>query len=180
MPEGTRVGVRLVRIMLVSTDLDAGPFAAQIVQSRVESRAVVEGVSTEGTMPVDGIIAHADIAYQVGRGAVHRLGEIADDIPIGFVFDADGIAIGGTRMPGLVGFAYHLGHLSVAGADHIMCRHLSVAVLEPADAAGIRALGIVDYHSAHLFGTFLEVARRCRNPDGAGIIGFFGDRNPFA
>ena len=121
--------------MLVPLDLDASPFAAEVVEADVEAKTNVERVAVVGALPVDGILARANTPYQVGGRLVHLLREEAPDVAVSLMLDADGVAVGRAGVPSLVPFAHHLGHLTVSRTYDIMRRNLRIAILEPTDAA---------------------------------------------
>ena len=167
------VGVALVGIVLMAANLGACLFAAEVVEAVIEASAVVQSVAIESAMPVDGLVTRADVAHQVGGRLIHRLGEKLPDVAVGFVLNANGIAVGGAGMPSLVGLAHHLRDLSVNGADDIMRRDLCFTILEPADAARVGAFGVMNDHRAHRFGAWLPIAFGSGVPDGIRVVAFF-------
>ena len=66
IPIRPRVGMRLVGIMLVTADFGAGIFASEIMDTIVETGAVVKGVTIKGAMSVDGGNTGADVTHQIG------------------------------------------------------------------------------------------------------------------
>ena len=76
------------------------------------------------------------------------------------------IRIGGAGMPRLVSLTHHLRHLSIRGTNHIMRRHLRIAVLKPTDATCVGAFGIMDGHRTDRTGTIAKIALGCRIPNG--------------
>ena len=87
------------------------------------------------------------------------------------MLNADGVAVGSAGMPSLVFFTYHLRNLPVGGANHIMCRNLRVAILEPTDAACVRAFSIMDYNSIYFLGARFPITFWSRVPNGRRIVG---------
>ena len=164
--------MRLVGIVLVTAYFDTGILAAEVVKAFIETDATIQGVAVEGAVAIDALVARADVTHQVGRRLVHCIGEEAPNIAIGLMLDANGIAVGRARMPCLVGLAHHLRHLAVGGTDDIVRRHLGITVLEPADAACIRALCVMDDHCTYIHSTFTIIAVGGRVPNGSGIVGF--------
>ena len=161
--------------MLVPLDLDASPFAAEVVKAIVDAKTIVERVAVVGALPVDGIVARANTPYQVSGRLVHLLREEAPDVAVSLMLDADSVAVGRTGVPSLVPFAHHLGHLTVSRADDIMRRNLRIAILEPTDATCVRAFSIMNYDCAHLFGTRFPITFWRRIPNGRRIVGTAGN-----
>ena len=52
-----------------------------------------------------------------------------------------------------------------------MRRNAGVAVLEPTDAACVRAFSVMNYNCAHFFGALAEIAFRCGVPNRLRIVG---------
>ena len=87
------------------------------------------------------------------------------------MLNANGVAVGRARVPSLVFFTHHLGNLSIGRADDIMRRDLSIAILEPTDAACVTTFCIMDYDPTHLFGARLPITLRRGVPNGRRIVG---------
>ena len=70
VPIWPRIGVALVREMLVPPDFDAGAFAAEAVRAIVQDGAVVEGITVEHPMRGDAV-SGTDVSDEASGRLVH-------------------------------------------------------------------------------------------------------------
>ncbi len=113
----------------------------------------------------------AQVAGQRGRRPVHRVGEPGRVVDVALVFDAHGVRVARPRVVGGVALAHHLGDLAVAGLHDVVRAHPGRRVLEPADRAGVRALGHVDDHGGDPRGPAGRVVAAVRgDPPGRRVL----------
>ncbi len=114
----------------------------------------------------------AEVGGQGGRRAVHRVGEPRRVVDVALVLDAQRRGVGALGVVRGVLVAHHLGDLAVRRAHHVVGADLRRRVLEPADGAGVRALGDVDDDLVDRGRPARRVvAGGCGHPQGRRVVG---------